>query len=346
MAAPAQALTYASLRQSIVKRQYAPVYLLHGEEGYFIDELVKLFEEIVPEEERDFNMTTLYAAQTDMNTVIEACRRMPMMTDRQVVILKEAQTKKSEITRLHTYVEHPNPATILVICSRGETAKGKELIAALKKCGGVNFESKRLNDRNIDGAIKSMAADAGLNIEPKSIDMLRDFVGLDASRLNNEIAKLGMILGKGSTITPESIERNIGISKDFNNYELVEALAAKDAAKTYRIIAYFRSNPKNNPPVMTASTLFAYFSDLLIVHFTRDKSPASLLAALGLKWQVQLNRYLTGMRSYNAYQVIEIITAIRRFDCNIKGIGSRQDPYDRLHDLAFHILNAPGDISF
>lgn len=346
MATPAAAaVTYASLRQSVIKQQYAPLYLLHGEEGYFIDELVKLFENVIPEAERDFNLYTLYAPQTEIDTVIDTCRRFPMMTDRQVVILKEAQAiRADQLNKLHHYASQPSPTTILVICCRGAQAKGKDLIAAIKKSGGVIFESKKLNERNVDSTITGIVREEGLNIDAKSTAMLRDYIGTDASRLYNEISKLAMILGKGSTITPESIERNIGMSKDFNNFELVEAIAAKDAAKAFRIVEYFKSNPKNNPAVVTAATIFAYFSDLLIAHFTRDKSPSSLMGALGLKWQGQLQRYNTGLRNYNAYKVIEIISAIRRFDANSKGIGSRQNEYALLHDLVFHILTAPGEI--
>lgn len=190
----------------------------------------------------------------------------------------------------------------------------------------------------------NIAREAGLNIEPKGVAMLRDFIGTDLARLYNEINKMAMVLPAGATITPESIERHIGISKDFNNFELIDAIATKNAPKIFRIVDYFRSNPKNNPTVLTASTVFNYFSNLLIVHFTRDKSPSSLMGALGLKWQSQVRNYETGARNYNAYKVIEILSAIRRFDANSKGIGSRQQEYDLLHDLMFRILTAPGQI--
>lgn len=347
MASQSQSLTYAALRQSLLKRQYAPVYLLHGEESYFIDELVKIFEGIVPESERDFNMYTLYAPQVEMGQVVEVCRKFPMMAERQVVILKEAQAVKADVlNKLHAYVEKPTQSTILVVCCRGAVAKGKDLMAALKKTDAVVFESKKLNERNIDSAIVAIAREAGLNIESKSVAMLRDFIGTDASRLYNEITKLAMILGEGSTITPESIERNIGVSKDYNNFELAEAIAAKDSLKAFKIVDYFRANPKNNSAIATVATLFSFFSDLLIAQFTRDKSPGSLKAALGLKWDIQLARYMTGMRNYNAFQSIEIISALRRMDANAKGIGSRQNEYDLLHSLVFHILTAPGDIRF
>ncbi len=345
MAQSTSAISFASLRQSLAKRQFAPVYLLHGEEAYYADELIKLFDSIIPESDRDFNMYTIYAPESSPEAIADTCRRFPMMADRQVVIVKELQTiKANEIDRLSEYAGHPTPTTLLVLCSRGAAVKSKELLAAVKSGGGVIFESKKLTEKTIDPSIVNIAREAGLNIEPKGVAMLRDFIGTDLARLYNEINKMAMVLPAGATITPESIERHIGISKDFNNFELIDAIATKNAPKIFRIVDYFRSNPKNNPTVLTASTVFNYFSNLLIVHFTRDKSPSSLMGALGLKWQSQVRNYETGARNYNAYKVIEILSAIRRFDANSKGIGSRQQEYDLLHDLMFRILTAPGQI--
>ena len=176
--------------------------------------------------------------------------------------------------------------------------------------------------------------------------MLSEYLGTDAAKIYNEIDKLSMVLGKGAMVTPESIELNIGVSKDYNDFEMVDALAARNPAKAFKILAYFRRNPKNCPSARTAANIFAYFASLLTAQFTRDKSPSSLMAVLGLKWDKQLQRFTQGMRNYNAYQVIEIIAAIRTFDANLKGIGSRQNEYDLLHALIFRILYARGDIRF
>ena len=344
-ASSAPALTFGSIRQAIAKKNFAPVYLLHGEESYFIDELARLFDASVPADERDFNLYTLYAPQTDAATIVETCRRFPMMAERQLVIVKEAQSVSADyLSKISPYLTNPASTTVLVICSRGALCKSKDLTAAVRKAGGIIFESKKLTDRSIEPAISAIVKETGLNIEAKSMAMLKEYIGLDASRLYNELSKLSMILGKGSMITPESIERNIGMSKDFNNFELVDAIAARDQLKIFRIAAYFERNPKNNPTVLTASALFSFFSDLFIAHFTRDKSSASLQAALGYKWSGQLVKINIGLRNYNAYQVIEIISAIRRFDANVKGIGSRQPEYGLLHNLLFHILTARGEI--
>ena len=341
MATPAT-LTYEQLHRQILSGKTAPVYLLHGEEGYFTDLLINDFVGLISPDDRDFNLYTLYAPETSMIAVDETCRRFPMMADRMVVILKEAQAiSATELNKLHTYCENPSPSTVLVISCRGEQAKGKDLIAAIRK-NGVIFESKKLKESAVAGVLQTLIKEKGLGVEPKSLAMLTEYVGTDMSRLHNEVDKLAVALGRGATITPESIERNIGFSKDFNNFELINALAAHNGAKAYRIIEFFRANPKSNPFVMTISAIFNFFSDLMIFHFSRDKSPAALVAAMGLRSEWQLKNYTGAARNYNAYKVIEIIGAIREADTRSKGIGSRIDPYDALHDLVFRILNAQG----
>nr|WP_303754776.1 hypothetical protein [uncultured Duncaniella sp.] len=183
-----------------------------------------------------------------------------------------------------------------------------------------------------------------MTVDPKALSMLRDYIGTDLSRLYNEIDKLSFILGAGAMITPEAIERNIGISKDYNNFELVDAINARNAAKAMAIVEYFRNNPKNNPTVMTLSTLFNHFSNLLIYHYTHDKSQSGYMDALGLKSPWALRNYETAARSYNVRQTIEIISALRECDCRSKGISSRQNEYDLLKDLIFRILTSSGII--
>lgn len=337
--------TYSELRRQLAaKTSLAPVYLLHGEEGYYIDELVKDFEALVPEEERDFNLYVLYAPESGVETVMDVCHRYPMMAERQVVIVKEAQAiRADQLNRLHSYVERPTPTTVLVISCRGAQAKGKELLAAVKK-NGVIFESKRLSERNILPVISDLIKEKKLSVDPKALSMLRDYIGVDLARLYNEIDKLALILGPRAMITPEAIERNIGISKDYNNFELIDAINSRNAAKAFAIAEYFRNNPKNNPTVMTVSSLFNQFSNLLIYHYTRDKSQSGYLDALGLKSPWALKGYETAARNYNVRQTIEIISAIREFDTRSKGIDSRQNEYDLLKDLIFHILTARGFI--
>ncbi len=336
-------LTFSALCNQLNKGEYAPIYLLHGEEGYYIDRLVKMFEAIIPESDRDFNLYTLYAPELSPAQVIDTCRRYPMMADRQVVILKEAQAAGANyLNALQPYAANPATTTVFVICCRGAQAKGKELFAAIRGCGGLIFESKKLNDRTIGPAISEFIKEKGLTIEPKALAMLRDYVGSDLSRIYNEINKLTVTLGQGAMITPESIERNIGVSKDYNNFELIAAISQHNETKAFQIINYFRNNPKNNPTIVTGTMLFNYFSNLLVSLYTPDKSDSALCAALGFRSPFQLIDIRAGLRWYNAWHTIEIISAIRRFDAQSKGIDSRQDTFDLLHDLIFRIFHPLG----
>lgn len=343
---PEAAPTYESLCRQIDNRQLLPVYLLHGEEGYYIDDLARRFEQIVPDDGRDFNLHVLYAPEIEPGYVMDVCSRYPMMSDRQVVILKEAQAAPAaKVNALHRYVARPSASTVLVICFRGAQAKGKELLAAVK-ANGVIFESKKLYERNAPAVISGFIKDRGLNVEPRALELLVEYVGTDLSRLHNEISKLASRLQHGATITSQTVEDNIGVSKDYNNFELVDALAVKDAEKVFRIADYFRANPKNNPLVVTAATIFAFFADLMAAFYCRDRSDQALMAELKLRSTFQLRRYRAAMQCYNAFQVIEIIAAIRRYDAMSKGVGSRQSDHQLFRDLLFHILSAPGDIRF
>ena len=326
-------------------RNFAPVYLLHGEEGYYIDELIKRFEELIPEMDRDFNLYTFYAPEHEPDTIIDACRRYPMMSDYQVVIVKEAQAVPvANLNRLGSYVEKPTPSTILVIASRGEKCKSKELVKQVTANKGMVFESNQLKENAIGATISKYIKAKGLNIEAKGLVMLRDFVGSDLSRIYNEIDKLTVALPAGSTITPEVIERHIGISKDYNNFELVNALARKNAKQAFTIINHFRSDPKRNPFPMTLSTVWNFFSNLLLMLYSPDKSDAGLSAAIGRKSSWVSQDYKDGMRNYNAWKLIEIIRVIRETDCRSKGVNSRMDPYDLLNDMVYRILNAQGSL--
>lgn len=337
-------VTFESLRRSLANGQYAPVYLLHGEEGYYIDELVKDFENILTEDEKVFNQYVLYAPETEPTKVIDLCQRLPMMADRQVVILKEAQAiRADQLNKLHTYAANPASTTVFVICCRGAAAKGKDLIAAVKKTG-VIFESKKVRENTLPQLIMQYVREKNMTVEPKAADMLAEHIGTDLSRLYNEIDKLTGLLAPGAAITPEAVERNIGISKEYNTYELVDALAAKDAVKTFKITAYFRSNPKAAPLVLAAAAIFGFFADLLLVYYSPDRSERGIMETLGLKYSIQARRYLIGMKSYNPFQIIEIIGAVRDFDVKSKGLGSRQNEHHLFYDLIYHILTAPGKI--
>ena len=267
-----------------------------------------------------------------------------MMADRQVVILKEAQAVRADkIAKLKNYIADPVATTVLVVCSRGAALKGKELFDAAKKGGAVVFESKKIAEWNIAAYIAEYIRKKNLNADQKSVEMLRDFVGTDLSRLFNEVDKLAALLPPNATVTPEVIERNIGVSREYNSFELVDAIAARDGRRVFRILDYFRSNPKAVPLVMATASIFNLFTDLLVAYYTPDRSDAGLMAALGCK-QFALKRIKLGMSRYNALQIVEIIGAIRDFDVKSKGVGSRQNEHELFHQLAYHILSAPGRV--
>ena len=336
-------LAYEQLRRKIAGGDLAPVYMLHGEEGYYIDELTKLLEEAVPEEERAFDQYVVYGADTDPETVANLCHNYPVLGKRLVVIAKEIQNwREGAMEKLLPYVQKPVPTTVLVLASRGKTVKSAKLEKAIMAARGEWFVSEPIKEKNLHSVVGSIIKSKKLNIEEKGLAMLCDYVGTDLSRIYNQVEKLTVALEPGAMITPEVIERNIGISKDYNLFELTDAIAVRDAARAVRIIEYFRANPKPNPAVMVPATLFGHFSNLLIYHFTRDKSPSSVMAALGLKWQSQVARIEKSARYNNVRQVIEIISALREADVATKGFGSRQDPYDILRDLVFVILNCQG----
>lgn len=340
----AQAATFESIKAQIRSGKPAPVYILHGEEGYYLDRLVEAFGSLVPEADKEFNQYTLYAPQVEPGQVMDLCRRCPMMAERQLVILKEAQAARADkVNRLHQYVQTPNPSTVLVIVFRGQTAKGRELLAAARRTGIV-YESKRIRETQAPALIETALKENGLSADQKSLQMLCDYIGTDLSRLYNEVEKLSIILGKGAAVTPEVIERNIGISKEYNNFELVDAIAAKDMNRAFRIADYFASNPKANPLVTTTALLYGFFSDMLVAFYTKDRSEHGLMQALNMKYPVQVKKYITGLRHYNAFQVIEAIWALRRFDAQSKGRGSRRNEHELFHEFLYHIFTAPGDL--
>lgn len=338
----ADSVTYTSLRNALAKKQYGNVYFLHGEEGYYIDELAKQFENILPEADRDFNQYVVYAPQVDSAVVAETCRRYPMMSDRQVVIVKEAQAVPvAWFGGLLPYIENPVTTTILVIIARGEQVKSATLTKSLTKGKAVVYESKRLTPAAVATTIRDFIAERHLAIDDKALAMLQDFVGDDLSRIYNEIGKMTVALPANATITPESVESNIGVSKEYNNFELISAIARRDVANIYKIIRYFRRNPKEHQPIPIAALIFNLFANMLVAVYAPDKSDRGLLNELGLKWPGQLKDIKAGLPNYRPWQIIRNISAIRQFDAQSKGIGSRADQFDLFEILIFQLLNNP-----
>ena len=236
--------TYEEIVRNLKNRTYAPVYFLMGEEDYYIDRISDyILDTVLTETEKEFNQTVLFGMDTDINTVINAARRYPMMSEHQVVVVKEAQNLKN-LENLTYYLQKPMPSTILVLCYKhGVLDRRKKIVAEIEK-NGVLFESKKLKDSQLPGFISTYLKRKKVEIEPKASEMMAEFVGTDLSRMTGELDKLIITLPEGQKrITPEQIEKNIGISKDFNNFELRNALIEKDVLKANMIVKYFDENP-------------------------------------------------------------------------------------------------------
>ena len=339
MATKREEITYSMLTREISRGIFRAVYLLMGEEAFYIDDLErKVTEAALNEDERDFNLTIVYGQDTDGASVAASCRRYPVMAERQVVVLREAQNV-SNPDAIAAYVRHITPTTILIICSKGGNYKSQEAIKAMKneeRC--VVFESNRLTDANAAKVIEQFARDHGAAIDAKATAMMRDYVGTDVSRLVNEMGKLIILLKPGESITPEMIERNIGISKDFNNFELERALRSRNAAKAFQIIDYFAKNPRKNPTVLTVSLLFSFFSQLLLACTCRNRTEQGLMEQLETRSPYKARGFIEAMRYYNTAQCVETISNLRDFDRKMKGIGSRQNEYELLRELVSKIL--------
>ena len=336
-----QEITCDDVLKELRAKQYRPIYYLMGEESYYIDVIANyMAEHILSDSEKEFNLTIVYGADTDIVSIINAAKRYPMMAEHQVIIVKEAQNIRN-MDELFYYLQKPQSSTILVICHKhGVIDRRKKLATEIEK-KGILFESKKVKESQLSAFISAYMKRKGINIEPKASVMLADFVGTDLSRLSGELDKLALILPKNQTcITPELIEHNIGISKDYNNFELRSALVEKDVLKANKIIKYFEENPKTNPIQMTLSLLFSFFSNLMLAYYAPEKTEQGIAAFLGLKSSWQSREYMNAMRRYSGIKTMEIIGEIRYADALSKGVGnSSLSNAEILKELIFKILH-------
>ena len=333
---------YLEILRDIRNKNFKPVYFLMGEESYFIDLITEaIIANALTDDERDFNQTIIYGADVaNYGVVVNAAKRYPMMAPRQLVVVKEAQ-QIPNIEMLSYYLKQPLASTILVINHKHGTVKGKKILSEIEQAG-ILYESKKLYDNQLPAFINNYVTDSGRTIEPKAMQMLADYIGSDLIRLTSELDKLRISLGeKNKRITPDDIERNVGVSKDYNNFELLNAIVTRDAHKANQIVNYFERNPKNNPLVVTISVLFGFFSNLLISYFAQDKSEQGLMQELKLRSTFQARDYITAMRNYNAFKCIDIIALIRQYDARSKGIGATANTSEgeMLREMVFKIMH-------
>ena len=329
-----------AIASKIQKGDIKPVYFLMGEEPYYIDKLADFIEDtILKEEEKGFNQMLLYGRDVTVEDIVSNAKRYPMMAERQVIIVKEAQDLSRSIEKLTDYVEKPQPTTVLVICYKYKKIdKRKKLHKAIAK-SGVIFESKRLYENQVVDWIRKELQSRGYQIAPKASQMLVEFLGTDLSKIDNELQKLQLISPKGTTITPELIEENIGISKDFNNFELRKAVGMKDSLKAHRIINYFSQNPKDNPMVVTISLLFSFFSQLLKYHALTDKSKANVAKVLKVN-PYFVSDYSVAANNYPMKKVSQVVSLLREADVKGKGVGAANVPQgDLLKELLVKVMD-------
>ena len=333
--------TYEEIVRELKNRIYKPVYYLMGEEAYYIDKISEyIAQTVLTDEEKEFNLTVMYGGETDVASIINAAKRYPMMADHQVVIVKEAQNVKN-MEELSYYLQKPLLSTVLVICHKHGTLDRRKKLAVEIEKNGVLFESKKLKDAQLPGFISAYLKRKSVDIEVKAAEMMAEFVGSDLNRMAGELEKLVITLPQGSTrVTPEQIEQNIGISKDYNNFELRSALVAKDVLKANQIIKYFEENPKTNPIQMTLSVLFGFFSNLMLAYYAPEKTEQGIAAQLGLKSPWQAREYMAAMRVYSGVKVMQIIGEIRYCDAKSKGVENASlSDGDLLRELVYKILH-------
>lgn len=328
----------------IRKKNCRSVYILMGEEAYFIDLIIENLEKyVIPEEDKDFNLNVFYGNDADVDYVIGVAQQFPVMAQKKLVILKEAQSMhqaKNQLERFSSYIAQPNPQTVFAIAFKGDMLNaGSKILKSAKENGAVIFRSAVPRDYEISRYIRDYCQDNKVGIEEKAIDLLAQYIGPPLSKLYGEINKLILINGgKNAKITCDDIEKNIGISKDFNNYELLNAIGRKDYARSMNIIKYFKANPKSNPTPVTTATLFNYFSNIVIAHYLPDKTDQSLSKTFGFKNSFQLQELKIALRNYNPKQAVNAIHHIREFDSKSKGIGSMLNEYDLLVELIFKLF--------
>ena len=334
------AVTYEEILSDLKKRIFKPVYFLAGEEPYYTDLITDyIAEKILPEGEKAFNQIIYYGEDTTINAIIETSRRFPMMSSHQVVIIKEAQTLK-KIEDLILYIEKPLLSTILVFNYKYKTIdKRTKLYKALEN-HAVYFESPKLRDYQIPAWIEKYLMSKGIKTDPTASALLTEYLGTDLHKIANELNKLIITLPEGKpVITSALIEKNIGISKEYNNFELQKAIGEKNILKANTIINFFGNNPKDNPVTLSIASLFSFFSKLLTYHYLTDKSKNNVASVLKVN-PFFVKDYETAAAKYNVARTVQIISLLRIYDMKTKGFGDlSSDPGDLLKELVFKILH-------
>ncbi len=334
--------SYEEVVRDIRDGHFKPLYYLMGEEPYYIDRISDyIVERALKEEERDFNLTILYGSETTAEAVINAAKRYPMMAEHQVVVVREAQNLPNK-EALSLYLQHPQPSTLLVLCHKhGTLDRRKKPATDIVKCGGVLFESKRLYDSQLPGFVTTYLRRKKIAIAPEAAQLLCESIGSNLDRLAGEMDKLALALPGGEQrLTAEVIERHTGISKEFNNFELVNALVTKDVFKANQIVNYLDSNPKGFALPLTLTVLFNFFSNLMLAYYAPQRTEEGIADWIGQpRWQVTRN-IIPAMRNYSGVKVMQIIGELRVTDARSKGVDNpNTSSGELLKQLVYFILH-------
>lgn len=336
---------YPLIRQQIEAGTFAPVYILHGEESFFIDQLTDLLlSRVLTEEEKDFDLVQYYggAGEFTMGDVVTTCRRFPMVAQRQLVMLREAQALDKRSNRLDDlclYLRHPSSSTILVITHKTSNITGAAELMKLAKKQGIVYQSDKVRDYELPNILPSFLQSLGIKAEPKAIDMLHSFIGSDFSRLTQEVEKLKVALQGRIQITAQDVAEHVGISREFNVYELTDAISRHDVLRVEMIRRYFAQNPKAGPVPMVIATLFGFFQNMMLAYYASDRSLNVLMKEVGCSFP-QAKCLVEGMKYYNARTTMRNITILREYDARSKGGrgGTTPDP-DLLQELFYQLMH-------
>ena len=337
------AVTYESVMHDLKARDFKPIYYLMGDESYYIDKISDwIAENVLQPEEKDFNQTVLFGSDVNASQIVDAAKRYPMMSEYQVIIVKEAQNVKN-VEPIEKYLKAPMSSTILVMCHKNGTIDGRkrEYVKAIQQAG-VLFESKKLRERDLPSFIEQYLKAREASIDPKSTQMIADAIGADLSRLTGELDKVLLSLRESDRrVTPQVVEDQIGVSKDYNAFEFRDAIVNRNILKANQIIKYFDENPKAGGLYALLPMMFSYFQNLMLSYYCPQKGSQEALAQwLDMKSPWGARDYMTGMRNYSAMKVMQIISKIREIDAKSKGLDNPNTaPGELMKELIFFTLH-------
>ncbi len=337
----ARGITYDEVLRDVKAKKIAPVYYLMGDEDYYIDRLSDaVVDATLTPDERDFNLDIVYGAEVDIDKVIELAHAYPMMAERRVVLVREAQAIRS-LEGLESYLAHLTPSTVLIFCHKHGKLDMRKTVAKAIQQVGVLFESKRLYDNQLPPFISHYLSQHGADIEPQAVQMIAGHVGSDLSRLTTEMDKLLLALPQGNRVVSTAlVEEQTGMSKDFNDFELQAALASRNIFRANQIVKYYQGNPRSFFITKTLSSLFTFFSDVMLSYYAPDRTDAGIATWLGkTEWKVRQD-IGPARRNYSGVKVMQILSEIRQTDAKSKGVGGCRTPHEELlQDLIFFILH-------